>query len=336
LRLDTQGPDFYDKMYLLKRGDPNQKVGEVTQSFLTVLTRHPDGAKHWLTPPPTGSRSSFRRTSLANWLTDTEYGAGHLLARVIVNRLWQHHLGRGIVATPSDFGTQGARPTHPELLDWLAGELIRGGWRLKPIHKLILTSSVYLQTSACDEVRLAADRDNLLWWRRPGRRLEAEVIRDSLLAVSGQLDATMFGAGTLDPNMKRRSIYFFVKRSQLVPMMLLFDSPDTLQDLALRSTTTVAPQALLMMNSPIVRGYAEGLARRAVAASSSSTDENVKMAYATALSRPPSEEELNDGREFITAQAAAYRRSGKSNNHELAVADYCQAIVSLNEFVFID
>src|SRR6185369_16555751 len=115
VRLHTQGPDFYEKTFMLKRGDPNQKVGEASQSFLSVLMRHPDREQHWIKPPPAGAKTSYKRTSLANWITDVDYGAGHLLARVIVNRLWQHHMGRGIVATPNDFGAQGMKPTHPEL-----------------------------------------------------------------------------------------------------------------------------------------------------------------------------------------------------------------------------
>ena len=166
VRLHTQGPDFYDKTFQVKRGDPNQKVAEAAPGFLTVLTRHPDGDAHWQITPAGRRRTTFRRQALANWITDVDYGAGQLLARVIVNRLWQHHLGRGIVATPSDFGTQGTRPTHPELLDWLAIELVHGGWRLKPIHKLILTSAVYLESDASDPARRAADPDNLLCWHR--------------------------------------------------------------------------------------------------------------------------------------------------------------------------
>ena len=336
VRLHTQGPDYYEKTFLVKRGDPNQKVSEATPGFLTVLSRHPDGAKHWLTPPPAGARTSYRRYSLANWMTDAEHGAGHLLARVIVNRLWQHHMGRGIVATPSDFGTQGARPTHPELLDWLAGELIRGGWRLKPIHRLILTSGVYMQSSVADEARLAADRSNTLWWRRPGSRMQAEIIRDAMLAVSGNLDATSFGPGTLDANMKRRSIYFFVKRSQLVPMMTLFDAPDSLQDLALRSNTTIAPQALLMMNSPLVRGYAEGFAKRVVAASGDKLNETVKRAYSVALCRQPTADELADAIGFVGGQIEAYQKIGRANPADVAMADFCQTLLSLNEFVYVD
>ena len=149
---------------------------------------------------------------------------------MIVNRLWQHHFGRGIVATPSDFGAQGERPTHPELLDWLAGELIRDGWRLKPIHKLIMTSAVY-RAGRRDRRRPMAGSTPRT--PRSGasapRRLEAEAIRDAMLAVSGRLDPTMYGPGTLDERQQRRSVYFTVKRSQLIPMMMLFDAPDALQ-----------------------------------------------------------------------------------------------------------
>ena len=135
---------------------------------------------------------------------------------MIVNRLWQHHMGRGIVATPSDFGIRGERPTHPELLDCLANELIRNGWKLKPIHKLIMTSAVYQQARPTRR-GCKLDRDNTLFWRRPAQRLEAEVDPRLLLAISGQLDATMYGPGTLDETSKRRSIYFTVKRSKLMP-----------------------------------------------------------------------------------------------------------------------
>ena len=149
-------PHFYKQTHLLARGDTNKKQEVVTQSFLRVLMTSPDGEKHWQTAPQAGSRTPLRRTALARWLTDTKQGAGHLLARVIVNRLWQHHLGRGIVATPNNFGAQGERPPHPKLLDWLATELIRNGWRLKPIHKLIMQSAVALQSTRFDE-RKAVD-----------------------------------------------------------------------------------------------------------------------------------------------------------------------------------
>jgi hypothetical protein len=336
VRLHTQGLDFYDPVYHLKRGDPNQKGEVATQSFLSVLMRAPDGERRWQEPPPAGSRLSFRRRALANWLTDVDAGAGHLLARVIVNRLWYYHMGRGIVATPSDFGRKGEPPSHPELLDGLASELVRNEWRLKPIHKLIMTSAVYMQTSATDERRLMADRDNAHFWHRPGRRLEAEVIRDAMLAVSGSLDRSQFGAGTLDPKHRRRSIYFFVKRSQLVPMMTVFDGPDTLQDLPTRSCTTVAPQALLLMNSGTVREHAANFAHRIKAAAGESVSDAVRAGYSLALARPPRDDELADSVAFLREQAAAYSAAGKSDATPLALADFCQTLFCLNEFVFVE
>src|SRR5207245_2068887 len=175
--------------------DPDQKEGVARQGFLQVLAPAVERETRWPAQPPSGWRTSYRRRALANWITDVEHGAGRLLARVIVNRLWQHHLGRGIVATPSEFGARGEPPTHPELLDWLATELIGNGWRLKPIHRLIMTSAVYMQSSAIDEGKQQLDRDTRLFWRRPRMRLEAEAIRDALLAVSGTLDPRMFGPG---------------------------------------------------------------------------------------------------------------------------------------------
>ncbi|MBI2477890.1 MAG: PSD1 domain-containing protein, partial [Planctomycetia bacterium] len=184
-------PHFYKDSFFLQRGDVNQKQGVAPEGFLQVLMRvdseeAADPTTHWKHLPPEDSSTSFRRRAVADWITDTEHGAGQLLARVIVNRLWQQHLGRGIVGTPNDFGFQGERPTHPELLDWLAGELIRNDWRLKPIRKLIMTSSVYMQQSAYSDASAKLDPNNLLYWRFSPRRLEAEAIRDSMLAVSGQ------------------------------------------------------------------------------------------------------------------------------------------------------
>src|SRR5262249_51084247 len=249
VRLHTQGADFLNETHFLRRGDPDQKQGVAPLGYLQVLMTASDGAKHWPAKPPSAWRTSYRRTALANWMADAEHGAGHLLARVIVNRLWQHHMGRGLVATPSDFGTRGDKPTHPELLDWLASELIRNGWRLKPIHKLIMTSAAYAESSARDERKEAKDRDNHLFWRRPGLRLEAEAVRDSLLAIGGMLDTTMYGPGTLDEASRRRSIYFTVKRSKLIPMLQVFDAPEALVSLGERPATTIAPQALLLMNN---------------------------------------------------------------------------------------
>jgi hypothetical protein len=333
VRLHTQGGDFLEQTNFLKRGDPDQKQGVADPSYLQVLMTAADREKHWPARPPQGSRTSFKRTALANWLTDREQGAGHLLARVIVNRLWQYHMGRGIVATPSDFGTRGTAPTHLDLLDWLAEELIRNKWKLKPIHKLIMTSAAYTQSSQVDPARAAKDPDNKLFWRRPSLRLEAEAIRDSLLAVGGVLDTTMYGPGTLDESSKRRSIYFTVKRSQLIPMLQVFDAPEALVSIGERPRTTVAPQALLLMNNPHVRSYARGFARRI--ASAGSIEDAVKRGYQVALTRDPTAEELSDSTAFVKAQMEAHRKS-PNEARELALADFCQVLLCMNEFVYVD
>ena len=336
VRLHTQGGDFLEATHFLERGDPNRKKEAATQSFLQILMNSPEQESHWHAEPPAGWRTSYRRTSLAKWLTDVDAGAGSLLARVIVNRLWQHHLGRGIVATASDFGAQGERPTHPELLDWLAGELIRNGWRLKPIHRLIMTSAAYAQSSADDPAKAAIDPANKLFWRYQPRRLEAEAIRDSILAVGGLLDERMFGPGTLDESQKRRSIYFFIKRSKLIAMMMLFDAPDALSGIGVRPSTTVAPQALLLLNNPLVRESARAFAARLGAQSSADDGAAIRRGYLTALGRTPSDAELADGAEFLKQQAAAYAADGKPDGRTLALADFCQVLLGLNEFVYVD
>jgi cytochrome c553 len=335
VRLHTQGGDFLPVTHFLNRGDPNQKGDVVQPGFLQVVTRSAEGEGRWKQSPPAGCRTTYHRRNLAEWITDVDHGAGHLLARVIVNRLWQHHLGRGLVNTPSDFGFQGERPLHSELLDFLASELVRGGWRLKPIHKLIMLSSVYQQSTTADPEKVKADPDNRRFGRRVRQRLEAEVIRDAMLAAGGLLDEKMFGPGTLDPNMKRRSIYFFVKRSKLVPSMVVFDAPDALQSLDRRPTTTVAPQALLVMNAPQVRGCAEGLAKR-MDAPGRSFEESVKAGYAVALSRPPMPEELADAAEFLKQQAESYTASGKADARQRALTDFAQVLLGLNEFIYIE
>jgi mono/diheme cytochrome c family protein len=334
-RSDERGyPHFYPKTYVLSRGDVNQKKGEATPGFLRVLMRDGKDESYWRVDPPSGwARSSFRRASLSRWLTDPEHGAGHLSARVIVNRLWQHHFGQGIVSTPNDFGTQGETPTHPELLDWLAVDLIHHGWTLKRLHKMMATSAVYMQDGRVDEARMAVDRENALLWRREPRRLEAEPIRDAMLAVSRLLDPTMFGPGSLDPEMRRRSVYFFIKRSKLVPEMMLFDWPEHLVSIGRRSETTTAPQALLFMNSPLGRRCAEGFAARLDPASPA---EAVRRAYRIAFGRDPRGDEARLSCEFLARQAEGYEHDGKSDPGRLALVDLCQALMSMSEFIYIN
>jgi hypothetical protein len=332
IRLHTQGADFFESTYFLKRGDPSQKQGEAAPGFLQVLSVAPDAGSRWTETPPEGSRTSYRRRSLVNWLTDTDAGAGRLLARVIVNRLWQHHFGRGLVATPSDFGAQGARPTHPELLDYLAGELIRSEWRLKPVHRLILESAAYQQGGAFDEARAAADPDNRLWWRVPPRRLEGETIRDAILEVGGTRDPRMFGPGSLDENQPRRSIYFMVKRSQLIPVMTVFDAPEPLVSQGSRSSTTVAPQALALMNHAPFRRAARGLALRLA---EKPIEDAVSEAYGLCLSRPPTGDELSAAVDFIRRQESAYAAGSALDARERAVSDFTHVLFCLNEFLYL-
>jgi hypothetical protein len=333
VRLHTQGEDFLPETNFLRRGDPANKEGTATQGFLQVLMPTAEAARRWQTAPPAGWRTSYRRRAFAEWITDVDQGAGPLLARVIVNRLWQHHMGRGLVATPSDFGTRGEAPTHPEMLDYLAGELIKSGWKLKAVHKLIMTSAVYQESTAVHEAKVKVDRDNKFYWRQPARRLEAEIIRDALVAVGGELDPKMFGPGTLDEKSKRRSIYFTVKRSKLVPMMVIFDAPEALSGMAERPTTTIAPQALHMLNNPQVRQTARSFARRIAPDSTTPLEDAVRAGYRIALARDPSRDDLADGVAFIRAQMATYP---ENQRREAALADFCQILMCLNEFIYVD
>ena len=236
-------------------------------------------------------------------------------------------MGKGIVATPNDFGVQGDAPTHPELLDFLAKELIKNGWRLKPIHKLIMTSAVYMQSNETNAANLKADPTNKLCWRHPTRRLEAEVIRDNLLAVAGTLDRTMYGPGTLDGNSPRRSVYLTVKRSQLIPFLQMFDVPEALQSIGERSVTTVPTQSLAFMNSPMVRGAAEKLAARV---RGKSDVESIEQAYLIALARRPSDSERERMRLFI---------AGNGNTpqaRDQALVFVCHVLLCSNEFIYVD
>jgi hypothetical protein len=316
-------------VYHLIRGEVDRKNGVARPGYIQVLS---DGTEQrWLGTAP---KDNPPRVALASWITDTEHGAGHLLARVIVNRLWQHHLGKGIVATPNDFGTQGDAPTHPELLDWLAGELIRGGWKLKPIHRLIVTSAAYAQSSEASAESMRLDPRNRLLWRWTPRRLEAEAIRDAILAVSGTLDPTMYGPGTLEGNSPRRSVYLTVKRSQMVPLMQLFDAPESIQSIGERSTTTAATQALALMNSPFVRQRAEKLFQRVMPRPNGALPTTIDEAYRIALGRVPTGDERQRMQAFIEKQTASYGRSPKGM--EQALTDFCQVLLCLNEFVYID
>lgn len=323
------------KVYHLVRGNSNNKIKLATPGFLQVLMPAEQAEKRWTTET-SADKSVTRpaRIALAEWITDPQHGAGHLLARVVVNRIWQHHFGQGIVATPSDFGFQGMRPSHPELLDYLATKLIENNWSQKTIHRLILGSNAYQQSGASHAANQKADPENRYVWRQPSQRLEAESIRDALLAVSGKLDSRMFGKGTLNATDNRRSVYLTVKRGSLVQFLQIFDAPDAMQSIGRRNATTVPPQALAMMNSSFARALADAFAKQLRPDNKISTADVVKRGYWQTMSRSPTEAEQQRMATFIETQAKSY--GGNESGMQRAVADYCHLLICMNEFIYVD
>jgi hypothetical protein len=321
---------------LLKRGSwRNPAKEELTPGFITSIDKRDPEVK------PT-EKTSGRRTALANWIASKD---NPLTARVIVNRLWQHHFGRGLVATSGDFGVTGERPTHPELLDWLAKELTAKDWSLKHIHRLIVTSTAYRQ-SAKSEAGAKVDPDNSLLWKFPGRRLDGESLRDAMLAVSGRLNPKAGGPGvfpevppelqkaapgwkvTADASERdRRSVYVFVKRNLRYPLFALFDATDRTETCSRRFTTTTAPQALTMLNDPIVLGFAKSFAARVQKEAGTEPAKVVDRAFEIALSRQPTADERDTMVTFLK------QHSGTTGE---AVTDLCHALLNLNEFLYVD
>jgi hypothetical protein len=266
----------------------------------------------------------------------------------MANRIWVNHFGRGIVDTPAEFGKLGQLPTHPELLDWLATELPRRGWSLKKIHKLIMTSTVYRQSSKRDPAKDAADRANALYGRFPVRRLEAEAVRDRMLVVAGRLDRTPFGppipaaedpagqVGTPDDK-PRRSVYLQVRRSKPVAFLAAFDAPGGAPSCDRRNVTTSAPQALMLLNSEFVRTQAGHFAARvrAEAKPGAPGERLVETAWRLAYLRKPAADELRLGAAFLTTQTAALK--GKAKDPDLAaLTNLCQQLLASNEFLYVD
>jgi len=317
-------------VYLLRRGEVDNKDVKTTPGFIQVLL--PENA------PPADVSKTDPRIVLGNWLTDTQSGAGQLLARVIANRVWKNHFGKGIVTTPNDFGERGQRPTHPELLDYLAQELIKGGWKLKTLHRQILLSAVYMQGSDFSENNRAKDPENNLWWQRPSMRLNAEAIRDSLLSVGGKLDETMFGPAIEKLEAPRRSVYLRVRRSELVPFMTLFDGPEPTQSIGDRGTTTIPTQALTMMNSPFVRTIAEQLRARVMSAGVKPADA-LANAFQIALARPPTQTEASKLLAFFEKQKELIANGdpkAAAGAEVKAMAETCMILLCMNEFVYVD
>jgi hypothetical protein len=331
--------------HVLLRGQAATPAQEVQPRFLPVLCRSDDTATP-NTIKPLGDKSSGRRKALAEWIASRD---NPLTARVIVNRIWQHHFGKGIVGTPNDFGRNGLAPSHPELLDWLAAELIEHNWSLKHIQKLILMSATFQQSSANASPQASAaslrDADNSLLWRQNLRRLEAEAIRDSVLAVNGRLYPKMTGRGifptlpkeVLDTQSKpgngwenktdpveqsRRSVYIFVKRTLGVPLLESFDVACPDKSIAHRANTTIAPQALILMNSRFMDEQAAVFAERLTQECGNDSAKQIERAFQLALGRTPTAKEMEIASGYLLRQKS--------------LPALCKMILNLNEFVYID
>lgn len=268
VRVLSEVPGQVPATHVFYRGDHRQPTDEVAPGDLTIAA--PDGSRFEIPADDPQLPTTGRRLALARWITRGDHP---LVGRVLANRIWLHHFGRGIVDTPGDFGILGQRPTHPELLDWLACELPAQGWSLKQMHRLIMTSTAYRQSSQRDPAKEALDSENRYVWRMPVRRLEAEVIRDRLMATSGALDRSMFGPAVpvseddvgqvITPEDKpRRSIYLEVRRSKPVSFLTAFDAPVMETNCERRSSSTVAPQSLMLMNSDFILQQAAKMAGR--------------------------------------------------------------------------
>lgn len=313
-------------VYWLRRGEVDNKLGKAEPGYLRVLLRSDPAS------PP--AKPADPRIGLADWITSVDHGAGPLLARVMVNRLWQHHFGEGIVGTPNDFGAQGDRPTHPELLEWLAVQFVSHGWKLKPMHKLIMMSAVYQQSHQVSLESQQIDPANRYLSHYQPRRLDAELIRDALLEVGGNLDKRMYGPSILDDT-PRRSVYLRVKRSELIPIMTMFDAPEPTQSVGERISTTVPTQSLALMNSPFVRQQAEKLVQRIRPSGDTPLEASVDQACRICFGRVPSEAERNQMVSFIKAQRALVDSEPAVSLNQ-ALTEFCQLLLCLNEFVYVD
>jgi hypothetical protein len=322
--------------YFLHRGSVDTKGSVMKPGVLSVITREEPAFPE----APAGAKSSYRRKAFAEWLT----AAGNpLFSRVMVNRIWQHHFGEGIVRTPSNFGKTGDRPTHPELLDWLASEFVARGWSMKAMHRLMVTSNAYRQASDDIAANNATDADNKYVWRMPRQRIEGEIIRDQILAVSGALDLRPYGPGVrpyIDPSLWqgssgrtwggksdddrstwRRSIYVHSKRTIPLPMLEVFDRPDAITHCARRNRSTIAPQALILMNNAFIRLQAGEFAKRLAREAGNALDKQVDLAFSLAFSRTPSATERTAAHEFLEGRPEA-------------LSDFCQALFNSNEFLY--
>ncbi|QDU54042.1 PSD1 and planctomycete cytochrome C domain-containing protein [Aeoliella mucimassa] len=332
--------------HIMLRGNPHVPGDEVEPRFPTLfgddLPQIPAMGE--------GARSSGRRRVLADWIASDD---NMLTGRVITNRVWQHHFGRGIVRSASNFGQLGTPPTHPELLDWLTAYLVQHDWHLKPLHRLILTSNTYRMTSTATPEGLATDPANDLLWRFDMRRLTAEEIRDTILQVSGQLNTKLYGPSVYpklsqevlatqsqpgkdwytssEHDAARRSIYLHIKRSLIVPELSLFDFPETEFSCEARFNTTQAAQALSLLHSEFMQRQAKYLAKRVKSEAGEQLDDQVTHALTLTLGRPADEPSVTAGLALIDTF-----RTKHGLDHDEALRQYCLMVMNLNEFVYLD
>lgn len=324
-------PDAPPPTHVLYRGDTESPREQVAPAALSAVKGLP--AELTDVEAPEGTR----RLALAHWLVDP---ANPLTARVMVNRLWHYHFGRGLVGTPGDFGFNGERPSHPELLDWLATEFQERKWSVKEMHRLIMLSSTYQRASRHDPAAAALDADNRLLWRMNRRRLSAEEVRDAILAVSGQLELTMGGPAdkwfryqfrkspvydyfdaSFRPERRRRSVYSFIVRSTPDPFLDVLDFPVPTSCTPVRSATNTPLQSLSLLNDPFVIEQADRFAARLSDTCKSDVGVQVKAAYRLAVGREPSEREAELSRQFI---------------EQRGLPRFCRAIFNANEFLYVD
>lgn len=333
--------DVGDKVpptHLLKRGNWRKKDEEIRPGFLSAVDDRVAEVH------ASGGTTSGRRTALANWVADAK---NPLTARTIVNRIWMQHFGRGIANSPGDLGIQGERPTHPELLDWLATEFVESGWSIKNLHRQIVLSQAYQQGSTLNAGAARIDPENNLYWRMNRLRLEGEALRDAILAVSGELNAkehgpSVFpelpaeiksGAWTVSPEKaerNRRSVYVYVKRNLRYPFFAAFDAPDRNEACSRRFETTTAPQALMLLNEKLYVERAKNFAERVRSEVGDNVDAGIERAYLLAFTRRPTSEEAAAAKSFLDEQS---KKAGGVKN---AFADFCHALLNLNEFVYVD
>ena len=332
--------------HILVRGSPHAEGKEVQPGFPTVL----DLPEPTIPTPAKGAKSSGRRTLLATWIASKD---NPFTARVFVNRVWQYHFGRGIVPSTNDFGKLGEQPTHPELLDWLASEFVDGGWRLKRLHKIIMMSSVYQMSAQADADDLKLDPANAMLWRFNMRRLTGEEVRDSILAVSGNLNLKMYGPSTYPKIPKevlagqsvpgqgwptsppdeanRRSVYAHVKRSLRVPILVGFDQPDPDSSCPVRYVTTVPTQSLGLLNGEFANEQAAAFARRLQKESPNDLAAQVTRAIRLTTGRVPTAEEVKKDVAFVESLKSKHKFEDLA-----ALARYCLLCLNANEFVYVD